>query len=323
MEAEVSSLSPETRALIAAAGDSDRPTSDERARLRAALVSRIGISTAVAGAAGSAGQALATASHANVSAGTATTAASASNGAATVGAGGATAGALGAAKGVIATSGGLSLAAKMAGMAVIASGIALSAASGRNTSDALQGATESVASAPSAVVTQPPPATAPLGAPQATHEARSVNDLPQAQLPATPAVTTKSAPPSVQRPAPRGEPFGEVTRQPESFNPAATAGALEPMTPVTENSITAETELLQRAHARLIAGDATGALVLLEEHARTFPAGVLVEERDAERVAALCATGQVERARAEATKFITAHPGSTVASRVRRTCEAH
>lgn len=51
MEAEVNPFSPETRALIDAAGDADRPTPDERARVREALIARLGIGAAVVGAA--------------------------------------------------------------------------------------------------------------------------------------------------------------------------------------------------------------------------------------------------------------------------------
>jgi outer membrane protein assembly factor BamD (BamD/ComL family) len=85
-------------------------------------------------------------------------------------------------------------------------------------------------------------------------------------------------------------------------------------------SVVAEAHLLRDAEAALRAGDVGRATALLEEHARVFPHGVLVEERDAERVLVLCAAGQVDTARTEAQRFFEAHPESPLARRVRASC---
>jgi hypothetical protein len=84
--------------------------------------------------------------------------------------------------------------------------------------------------------------------------------------------------------------------------------------------VAAEVLLLREAHAAMRGGQATHALVLLDEHARRFPKGALGEERDAARVAALCALGRVVEARAAADRFLRASPLSPHAGRVRASC---
>jgi hypothetical protein len=83
-----------------------------------------------------------------------------------------------------------------------------------------------------------------------------------------------------------------------------------------------EMRLLADAQVALAGGQPTRALALLEEHARRFPAGVLLEERLAARVAALCAVGRAVDARQEADAFLLARPRSPLADRVRAPCAA-
>jgi hypothetical protein len=82
-----------------------------------------------------------------------------------------------------------------------------------------------------------------------------------------------------------------------------------------------ELALLRDAHTALRDGDGAGALALLREHARRFPAGALSEERDAARVLALCKVGRVAEARDVASRFLREHPRSPQASRVARACD--
>jgi RNA polymerase sigma-70 factor (ECF subfamily) len=82
----------------------------------------------------------------------------------------------------------------------------------------------------------------------------------------------------------------------------------------------AEAGLLARADAALKGGDAPRALELLDEYASSFPSGVLVEERDAERVVVLCALGRRDEARTAADAFLRDHPRSPLAARVRGSC---
>ena len=85
-------------------------------------------------------------------------------------------------------------------------------------------------------------------------------------------------------------------------------------------SVAEEARLLREADAALRSGDAARAAGLLADHARQFPHGVLAEERDAQRVLVLCAAGQEDDARAEASRFLRAYPESPLAGRVRLAC---
>ncbi len=82
----------------------------------------------------------------------------------------------------------------------------------------------------------------------------------------------------------------------------------------------AEAELIRRAQQALQAGDASQALALVNEHAQRFPNGALSEDRDVERVLALCGTGQQIEAATAGAAFLSAHPNSIFASRIRSSC---
>jgi RNA polymerase sigma-70 factor (ECF subfamily) len=117
--------------------------------------------------------------------------------------------------------------------------------------------------------------------------------------PSEPAATavgaTAPAPAALDQPAPTPEPAGPAT-------------------------VAAEAELLRRADAARKAGDASRALDLLDEHRARFPTGILVQEREAERVVVLCALGRNGDARAAATAFLRDWPHSPLAGRVRSSC---
>ena len=101
-----------------------------------------------------------------------------------------------------------------------------------------------------------------------------------------------------------------------SSGEAATAPA-EPAGPAT---VAAEARLLSDADTALRAGDAARALSLLHQHASSFPDGVLVQEREAQRVLVLCALGQVAAARTAGSAFIRDHARSPLVPRVRGSC---
>lgn len=71
----------------------------------------------------------------------------------------------------------------------------------------------------------------------------------------------------------------------------------------------AEVALISRAQQQLRAQPAQ-ALALLDEHAHRFPSGILAQERDALRIDAERALGQIERARAHAHAFVASYPDS-------------
>jgi hypothetical protein len=91
--------------------------------------------------------------------------------------------------------------------------------------------------------------------------------------------------------------------------------------PSNGDALLAEMALLERARSRLADGRPREALALVEEHARTFPGGALVEERDALRVIASCGLAdRGESVLAARLAFARDYPRSTYAARVRRAC---
>jgi hypothetical protein len=142
-----------------------------------------------------------------------------------------------------------------------------------------------------------------------------------APLPAAPLVTIPETTPELTAPevTPASDPvaIAKPARAPVNAVPV-----VAPMQPSTRAESTTELEsrLLSDAEARRHAGDASGALALLDEHARRFPNGVLAEERAAERVFALCDLGRVVEATAEARQFLAERPRSIYAKPVRASC---
>lgn len=86
------------------------------------------------------------------------------------------------------------------------------------------------------------------------------------------------------------------------------------------DDLAGELALLAQAQRALARGAGDEALDALDRHARRYPRGRLVEEREAARVLALCAAGRGDEARAAATRFVARHPGSPQAARVSRAC---
>ncbi|HEY0137010.1 MAG TPA: hypothetical protein VGB85_23165, partial [Nannocystis sp.] len=76
--------------------------------------------------------------------------------------------------------------------------------------------------------------------------------------------------------------------------------------------------LLTQARGALRARDPASAQTLLERHAREFPDGALTDERRLSQISALCLSGQVERARAEAVRLADERP--TTAARAAALC---
>ncbi len=75
-------------------------------------------------------------------------------------------------------------------------------------------------------------------------------------------------------------------------------------------SYAAELELMRNAHTAYAARDYTNALVLIGEHARRFPNGLLSEEREALRVRCLLGAGRKNQARLAARAFAAHFPRS-------------
>lgn len=249
MEHPVSDLSPEARALLAAAADGDDPSPADRDRVARAIAVPLGITALVPAAAQAAGGAM---------------------GAAT---------GLGVAK-VVA-----------AGVVVLGLGGGAWVKARRDRSTSARATVAAVVGRASARVpraTPPPSPRPPAAPPRAT---------PEEPLRVTAPATTPS-PPTEVRPLPR------PTR-----SEAVSAGSLR-----------AESELLAAAHRALLAGDASAALARIADYDTRFPRGALREERDLERVLALCAAGRGAESRAAARRFVRSFPDSPSVARAAGAC---
>jgi len=126
-----------------------------------------------------------------------------------------------------------------------------------------------------------------------------------------PAVERLALPSATLAPPPErvAEPPHPAMTQPSRAHPHAAPAGIE-----------AELALLASAQAAIQRGDYATALAKLDEHQRSFPGGVLGEERTAARVVALCGAGKEREAQALATTFLAEHPMSPLAPRVRGAC---
>jgi hypothetical protein len=77
---------------------------------------------------------------------------------------------------------------------------------------------------------------------------------------------------------------------------------------VIDESLTRERALVETARSAVARGDGSAALQATSEHARTFPNGRLVEEREALAVQALVLAGRRDEARARAERFRQRYP---------------
>jgi hypothetical protein len=134
------------------------------------------------------------------------------------------------------------------------------------------------------------------------------------------------APPPVERgrarpAAPPPLPMSDEP-SPRAGEPAALAApnATTKREPAGPATVAAEADLLRRADGALKAGNPSLALALLGEHLAKFPNGILIEEREAERIVVLCALGRTDEARAAAAEFRLARPRSPLLGRVRESC---
>jgi hypothetical protein len=83
-----------------------------------------------------------------------------------------------------------------------------------------------------------------------------------------------------------------------------------------QESYNAELELMRSAHTAYASRDFTSALVLVGEHARRFPGGLLTEEREALRVRCLLGAGRRSQARVAADSFAARFPRSVLSRRL-------
>jgi RNA polymerase sigma-70 factor (ECF subfamily) len=130
--------------------------------------------------------------------------------------------------------------------------------------------------------------------------------VPEAVVPAPPRPA-----PGASRTTPREKPAGSPVRRPSAGN-----------TPRAEvprgNALRAELELLQRVQLALRQGDGEAALRALDAHATDDR--ILLPERAAARILALCSMGRVAEARRAALRFEKEHPESVQRDAIARSC---
>jgi hypothetical protein len=171
------------------------------------------------------------------------------------------------------------------------------------TSDARGGGAGAVATTSSA----PPLDETPIAAPadvrvQARVEAPA--PAPEAIAPSAPVASA-----SIAR-APR-----ESTSPRRASSPPRSSPVEALVTP-PPRSLAEEMSLVARARTELQRGRPSETIALLDEHARRFEGGALLDEAEVLRIAALADRGDASRALARADAFLRAHPDSPYAPRV-------
>jgi hypothetical protein len=304
------------RAMLALAGDAHDPTDADRARVRAALAGRLGAA---------AGLGVGTVV---VLGATAKTAAGAGGIASTGGAG-----AAGAAAGI-----GSTLAMKLVGVAVAittAAGVGAAVKLARRSAQAPAAAKSAEMHGPRMVVAAAlPPLTAPATAPEQSTSKKLSSATPASDPtpshaapsyagrnhPAPSLTTPAAAPAQIDTPDRTGTvPHRRsvtVATASDHACPPATYGA-NPAAHRSESAVADEARLVHDGVRARRAGQPACALSLLDAHARTYPEGVLAQEREAERALALADLGRIPEARLAATAFLRKHPASPLGVRLR------
>ncbi|MDC0720940.1 tetratricopeptide repeat protein [Nannocystis bainbridge] len=126
-------------------------------------------------------------------------------------------------------------------------------------------------------------------------------------------------------PRPRGDEAPATVTEPAALEPAPESRP-RPASPRAADvpkdmpALDAELALLRTARAALGRKDPAAALTALEQHARGFPSGHLVEERMLLRAQAQCELGQRDAARATAAELVRTFPDSPHARTVAGLC---
>jgi len=145
---------------------------------------------------------------------------------------------------------------------------------------------------------------------------------------ATVAAVPPSIPPPPQ-PAVAPPPDEEPELVPEPTKPVRTRTKAEaPKAPPKTapapidgpDALEQEMRLMSEARAALGAGDASRAITLLQRHAKQFPKGAFVLEREVSWITALCALGRTDAARQRADAFLKRHGSHALAAKVRASC---
>jgi hypothetical protein len=134
-------------------------------------------------------------------------------------------------------------------------------------------------------------------------------DEPEIEPEIEPVVAPPSEPAVAPTKSNRPRPRGEAAKVPTSDDAIDGPDALE-----------REMRLMSDARAALGAGDAGRAIKLLSTHAKQFPSGAFVLEREVSWITALCALGKTDAARKRAEPFLRKHGSHALAAKVRASC---
>jgi hypothetical protein len=278
-------LDDEARVLLDLARDAHDPSDDDRARVRAALASRLGAAAGLGLAAGVTAAGLGSAAK---------IAAATSAGATALGTGTAAVKLIGAVVLVCATLGG--------GAAVIHHVRSASV-------------TPLAASERTAPRCRPGASAAPTAMPPETSESSPEDDGPKADPPTPDLRPTVAVEPQAAQQA-RTSAIRRSARSAEAPSEAK-AGLAERSAGRPIPGVANEARLIHGGVVALKSGQAARALALFDAHALLYPHGVLAEERDAERALALADLGRAADAHTAIEQFLQAYPASPLAVRLR------
>jgi hypothetical protein len=141
-------------------------------------------------------------------------------------------------------------------------------------------------------------------------------DLPRPAPAPVPEPTSSPAPAPASAVAMVPAPVEVRTSFDQVTPPAPRAPAPAPQL-LPRSTLAQELTLIEKARAELEQSSPRRALVTLDEYARSFPGGALLEESELLRVSALEADGDHLEAVAAARAFLVAHPRSPLAARAR------
>ena len=139
--------------------------------------------------------------------------------------------------------------------------------------------------------------------------AQNTTALSPATAPIAPAATLAPTPP-LPAPSPPIEPSAPAA--------ASSSGDASPVIKRPAAPPPSEAELLEQARAALKAGDSARALQRASEHARRYPRGVLVQEREVLAIQSLRSLGRDSEAERRAEAFAKSYPGSAFQRKLQR-----
>ena len=163
---------------------------------------------------------------------------------------------------------------------------------------------------------------------------QSTNAPPKVRAPSSPGagvgvvertgheVAERLAPPDERAvvPSPVALPVAAPAQAATQSFPTSAPPSAAPSEPARAVTLTREARALADVQRALREGRSTEALAMLAAQNREFAGGALGQEREAARIMALCTAGRVAEGRSAAERFLTANPGSPVATHIRSIC---